>query len=235
MIGVVTFKWSKPGYRSQFTAEHVNTLQRMVARHFPHPHRFICFTDDPAGLAPEVDARRLWTKHATVSSPHGDRNPACYRRLRLWARDAANLVGLTRFVTLDLDCVITGDLGPLWLRREDVVLYRGQAARTHYNGSMALILAGSRPAVWEEFDPDTSPSIAYRAGFFGSDQAWISYRLGPQEPTWGIGDGVYSYRNDIAPNGGRLPSNARIVFFHGKVDPWSDEAQRLAWVRENYR
>ncbi len=46
VLQVITFKWSQPGYRSKYDATHVNIMQRMVARHYPHPHKFVCITDE---------------------------------------------------------------------------------------------------------------------------------------------------------------------------------------------
>jgi hypothetical protein len=60
--------------------------------------------------------------------------------------------------------------------------------------------------------------------------------LGPNEPKFTERDGVYSYRNQIAPRGGWLPPNARIVIMHGHVDPWDPHMQRKhSWIKEHYR
>ena len=58
--------------------------------------------------------------------------------------------------------------------------------------------------------------------------------LGPGEAEFTPEQGVLSYRRHIVPNGGRLPAGARIVNFHGVVDPWSPAAQALPWVQEHY-
>lgn len=235
MLSVVCWKWRPmPGYRSAFGPEAVNTLRRMVARHYDAPHRFICVTDDPEGLDPEVEAVPLWTDHADVPSPHGGHNPSCYRRLRAFAPDAAQWFG-DRFVSVDLDTVIVGDLKPLWDRPEDFVIWGDTAKGTWYNGSMFMLRTGTRAKVWEQFNPSTSPAKAKAAGCFGSDQGWLSYILGPKEAKWGCADGVYSYRVHIAKAGNRLPPNARITMWHGHVDPWSLKAQRLPWVQEHYQ
>lgn len=232
---VVCWKWKgSPGYRSTFGPETVNILRRMVARWYPAPHRFCCVTNDPEGLDSEVVVIPDRGDFAKVPSPFGLHNPSCYRRLRAFAPDAAATFG-QRFVSLDLDCVITGDLTPLWLRREEFIIWGDTAPRTRYNGSMLLLTAGTRAKVWTAFDPVLSPQLSKRAGHFGSDQGWLSYCLGPGEARWTKEDGVYSYRNEIAPKGGVLPKNARIVFFHGRDDPWSPGPRRLAWVREAYR
>lgn len=233
---VICWKWQTPGYRSSYGSATVNALRAMVARHYPVPHRFLCVTDDPEGLDPSIEVVPDPKDFIAVPSPHGGKNPSCYRRLRAFAPDAGLLFGATRFVTLDLDCVIVGDLRPLWDRPEDLVLWGDTNPRTHYNGSMILMTAGVRPDVWERFDPMRSPRLARASGCFGSDQGWISYCLGPGEAKWTRADGVYSFRNDIQPvHLARLPLNARMVMFHGAHDPWGPYAQRnCPWVREHY-
>lgn len=233
-LTVVTFKWKpQPGYRSKFGPEAVIALRNMIRRHYPHQHRFVCITDDAAGLA-GIDTIPLWKDHATVPSPHGAGNPSCYRRLKLFDPAIADLLG-PRFVCLDLDTVIVGDLTPLWHRPEDFVIWGETDPRSFYNGSMFMLTAGARPQLWTEFDPRVSPKLARKAGRFGSDQGWISYKLGPGEAMWTRADGVYSFRVHLEPTGAdELPANAKIVMFHGKVDPWAWKAQRLAWVREHY-
>lgn len=233
-FAVVTWKWSTPGYRSQFGPKQVNTLRAMVARHFDRPHRFLCVTDRAEGLHPSIEVIPPWNDFAGVQNPSGTRNPSCYRRLRLFHPDIASMFG-PRFVSLDLDLVIVGNLRPVWERAEDFVICGDTNPRTFYNGSMVLMTAGARRQVWEAFDPKTSPRLAHAAGHFGSDQGWISHCLGPGEAKWSRADGVYSYRNHVQTAGDRLPADARVVVFHGHVDPWAPAGQRLEWVRRHYQ
>lgn len=232
---VVCWKWRNPTYQTQFSAETVNVLRRMVARHYPRPHRFVCVTDDPDGIGPDVEVIPLWDDHRTLLNPSGANKPSCYRRLRAFSREAAALFG-PRFVSLDLDCVITGDLAPLWDRTEPFVIWGDTHPKTPYNGSMWLLTAGARAQVWEDFNPETSPKRGARLGYVGSDQAWIGACLGPGEPTWGVADGVYSWRVHLRRQGGKLPADARIVFFHGCHNPWDHDIQAAhRWVREFYQ
>lgn len=236
VLTIVTWKWHTPGYRSVFTAEHVNVLARMIARNYPHPHRVVCVTDEISGLDSAIDVLPAWNDFADVPSPHGRKNPSCYRRLRLFHPDAEQWFGIYA-VSIDLDCVITGDLSPVWNRPEDAVFWGDTNPQpgSHYNGSMMRIRTGSRPQVWTDFDPRRSPELALQARSWGSDQGWLSYKLGPGEAKWGRSDGVYSFRNDIKPTPQKgLPDNARIVFWHGADDPWGDLGQRLPWVREHW-
>lgn len=232
MITVVTWLWETPGYRSQFNWTHVSILREMVARHYPHPHRFVCISNVNASMAP-VDTIPDDADFAELKSPHGRDNPSCYRRLRLFRPDIGAVLG-ERIVSLDLDVVITGDLTPLWNRPEDIVLYQDPGRRQGYCGSMLLLTAGCRPQVWEQFNALTSPTEARVGGQAGSDQAWISHILGPKEAVWTPADGVYSYRYHVAPTG-TLPADARLVVCHGaNVDPWLPHMRRLEWVAGAY-
>lgn len=243
MLNVVTFKWQPyAGYRSTFPAESVDTLARMVARHYRGEHQVWCFTDDRKGIDRDlVRVEQLWDDLADIPNPTGPkRNPSCYRRLKIFAPEMRERIG-ERILVLDLDCVITGDVTALWDRDEPFIAWGDTRKDNHYNGSMVLLRAGALPQVWEDFDPTRSPEQAKRAGYFGSDQGWLSYKLGSQYPRWSKRDGVYSFRNHIS--GGNeftaerapLPTDARIVMFHGHVDPWDREAQRLPWVQQHYR
>lgn len=236
MLNIICWKWKPKGaYRSSFGPETVNILKQMVKRHFHKPHRFICVTDDPIGIDPDVKIIPLWEEHGNIVNPHGATNPSCYRRLKLFSPDAAKLFG-HRYVSLDLDCVIVKDVTPLWDRSEDIVLWGDTNPGTYYNGSMLLMTAGCRPDVWTDFNPNTSPSISKANGQFGSDQGWISYKLGPGEKKWTIDDGVVSYRIHVRNIRNKvLPPSARIVMFHGATDPWDDQASGLPWVKDNWR
>lgn len=231
---VVTWKWTTPGYRSTFGPETVNTLARMVRRHYRPDVRVLCVTDEPEGIDASVEIVPAWNDFATVPSPHGAHQPSCYRRLRAFDPAIGAVFG-ERFVSMDLDCVIVGDMTPVWERDEDFVIWSDTGPKTLYNGSMFLMTAGARPQVWTDFDPDSSPMRSKSAGFWGSDQGWISYRLGPGEATWTLADGVVSYSNHVMTGNGRLPDGARVVFLHGRHDPWSPIVQqRHSWLREAY-
>jgi hypothetical protein len=236
VIRVVTWKW-KPfaGYRSTFLAEHVNTLRNMVARHYNAPHEFVCITDDPSGIDADIRIVPLWDDFASLPSPLGARGPSCYRRLKAFSAEAAEIIG-PRFVSLDLDTVIVGDVRPLFDRPEEFAIWGDTAPRTWYNGSFWLLTAGARTKVWTDFDPTRSPQLAKAAGQLGSDQAWLGYCLGPHEKKLSQREGIYSWRVHLEPRGGALPHNARMVMFHGHTDPWMPHVQKKhAWIRQHYR
>lgn len=230
MLTVVCFKWRTPGYRGVFDSSHVNTLRDMVARHYPDPHRFVCVTDDPRGIASGIEILPLWDDYANVPNPTGGGRPTCYRRLKLFSADAGDVFG-DRIVWLDLDTVICGDLRPLWNRPEPIVLWRNPQNLWPYNGAMGMLNAGARPHVWTDFHPIRSPAQTHAARYRGSDQAWLSFKI-PGEATWSEADGVY-YIGSM-PNRDRrsLPGNAKIIFFTGGDPPWKSP---IPWAREHYR
>ena len=227
MLTFVTFKWETPGYRAKFTAEHVNTLARMVARHYAKPHRFICITDDAAGIEPHIETFPLWDDYASVPNPTGGGRPSCYRRLKLWSPDMGWMLG-ERFVLLDLDAVIVSDITSLLDRPEEVVMWKSPHGKWPYNGAFYMANVGARPQVWEAFDPVESPRATHRKGYRGSDQAWLSLILGPDEAAYTEMDGVY-IENRL---GGNLPANARVVFMCSDKPPWKMQQR---WVTEHYR
>lgn len=237
MLDIVCWLW-KPheGFRSGFSVENVNILQRMVARHYNHPHRFSCITDQTEGFAPEVRVIPLWSDHATRLSMYGPDRPSCYRRLKAFSPEMKDIIG-PRFVSLDLDMVVVNDLAPVFNRDEDFIIWGPDGRRTPYNGSMWMMNAGARAQVWEKFEsnPERAIARARGAGFFGTDQAWMCYVLGPNEKRWRAQDGVYSYRMHLKENGGVLPKDARIVFFEGNYDPWNKVIQnQCPWVKDHY-
>lgn len=250
MLDIVTFKWSNPGYRTKFTGEHVNIMANMIAKHYAAPYRFHCFTDDPTGICPtKTNIHELWDTFADIPNPHGTNNPSCYRRLLLWDKGfaAAKLPGATKILQIDLDMVLVDDVRPLWDRPEDVVMWGDNLNPTSpYNGAMQFYTPGARPKVVNDFRRDLIPTVQ-ACGFFGSDQAWLAYVLGPHEARWRAADGAVSWRVHCrqTPPGeahlkwrdgcsSALPADARVVNFHGLDDP-SELVNRVDWVTENYR
>ena len=237
MLTVVCWRWSPPkGYRSTYPPETVHALKRMVATHYTAPHRFVCVTDDPRGLD-GIETHPIWQDALHIPPPEGKNWPSCYVRLRAFSAEARHWFG-DRYVSLDLDTVICGDLTPLFERPEDFVIWNETdwPKTQHYNASLWLHTPGTRSEIWDTFDPATSPQAAYQAGGRGGDQAWISHVLGPGQPVFTPEDGVLSFRRHFEVTGHRrkLPPGARVVNFHGVYDPWGRHAQELPWVREHY-
>jgi hypothetical protein len=233
---VVCWLWSDKHLGDRpYEPKHVNTLQRMVARHLPEPHRFICIADSAEGFDPAVEVVITPPEAKEVGklrSPEGKRFPSCYRRLWTFSKEAAALGD--RVLMIDIDLVVTGDLAPLFDYQSEFVgwrPFRDWGAQMRFGGGIYLLTPGTRTHVWENFSGERSIQKARNAGFRGSDQAWISYCLAEREVVYPRDSGIYSIR-DMKGTEDKLPPDARLVQFNGPVKPW---ASPLKWCKENYR
>lgn len=237
-ITFICWRWAPPfGYRSKFDPRTISVLHSMLARHYHAPFELVCVTDEPAKVPKQARAVQLWEDFKNVPSPHGRGYPSCYRRLKIFSKHAETFIHTPRFCSIDLDVVITANITPLF--SDPAVQFRmyGDTARgTPYNGSMIYARTGARPQLWDKFDPLRAPQLSRAKGYIGSDQGWIGVCLGPNEPKFTAKDGVYSFRNELKPRHGVLPADARIIVFHGHLDPWQADVQlRYKWVRDHYR
>lgn len=221
---ILTMKWG-----TLYGAGDVNNLARGVRRHLNRPHRFICFTDDPTGLDPQVEAFPL----PALGLPLGCGDTR-WRKLALFNRNLYGLQGTALF--LDLDLVIVGSLDPFFdhpgefviLRDDDLFrpkpLRRLNSGRDRFlhmvgNTSVFRYRIGSHPEVVESYAAD--PQSAARR--YEHEQQMVSDILDRQgllkywPSGWCVsfkndcvGRGIASYLRDPA-----CPPDARIVLFAG--------------------
>lgn len=212
MITVCTWFWRQPEARTQYDPIHVLIWADMIRRNLTIPHRLAVVTDEPLKIdgveiiAPprDFDGIRIstWPEH----------RPQCLRRLSMFRPDAAGIFGDEIFCT-DLDLVVCKSLDPLLNDPGDFRMAVGTAPGRPYNGSAIYLRAGTRPEVFKRFTPER----AEKAGklFVGSDQAWISHILGPDEATWGEADGLVYHGLGMSPE-----TQPRVIFYPGPEKPW---------------
>lgn len=235
MITVVSWRWKQRGGR-EFLPEYVNTHKAMVARHLKQEHRYICITDDPTGI--EGETFPIWGDCDELKNLSGNPMPSCYRRLKLFDGATTDAMGIARgdrVVSMDLDVVVVAELDPLFDRPEDFVGWRVQGGKhsSVFNGTLFMQRADTMSYVWNTFHPKNSPWAARHAGYYGTDQAWISYLLAPSAAGWSRKDGVLSYNQDCRLTG-NLPAHTRLVSFHGgNHKPWIKRVQdESPWIRD---
>lgn len=169
--------------------EYVNVLADMVARNCAIPYRFICLTDDPAGLSEGIE---------TLDLPRG--------LTGWWNKIALFKPGMfpaqSRIVYLDLDVVVVGPL-------EDLIDAKGIAhdwLQGGYNSSVMVWDAGEHLEIWDAFDPQTAERLH-------GDQDWIQEcSVWPYLPA----DWVPSYRLHSIE---WPPLGSKVVAFHGQPKP----------------
>lgn len=215
MLTVVSWKWkSDPKARAQFTAQHVNILHAMLKRNLTLPFRHVCVTDDAAGLNPEIAYHPISENKFLEINP---KHPNSYRRLFIYSKEARDVLG-ERVLSLDLDTIILSNIDSLVDRPEDFVAWN--KGGTPYQGAIILHSPGTRTFLWDEFiaNPQKCRQMGRARLYCGSDQAWVSARLGPGEAVWKPKDGIYSYKVHVRNKG--LPANAKIILCHGTPKPW---------------
>lgn len=233
-LPVIFWKWKNSNYRSSFRAAHVNAAAEMVHGNTSFPVQPICITDDAEGIDPGIKIIPLWPCPAPEYGERG--RPNCTVRLKMFSPEFVQLVG-PRFASLDLDMVVTDNLDDILGCDDPFAMWGDTGKNFQYNGSLCVMNAGLFPQVWTDFKGVISLKEAHRRGFFGSDQAWISYKVGTGKRMFSTKDGVYSYKNHYRDyNIQAKIEGCKIVFFHGQFDPWDSDIQaKYDWVRDNYR
>lgn len=151
-----------------YTAEYVVRLQRMVAQHLPRPHRFVVLTDQP------LVVRSAETLIVPTPEPGVF---AWWAKLHLFSRAFDVLAGDgARVLYLDLDVVITGDLGPLLdfpapfaLIPDGAPNFKGKGARgvvKRFNSSAMVWNAGEQRSLWSSWRQSVTETL-------WGDQDWI--------------------------------------------------------------
>jgi hypothetical protein len=235
----VIWKWRQHGCRSDYHSDHVNVWCSMLRRSFPYKHRIICVTDDPVGIT-ECETYPLWRDHDQIVNPNGSHLPSCYRRLKIFSESQTRAMGIEkgeRVVSVDLDVVFLGDVTHIFnIETLAFVGWKriGPGHPNGYNGSLFMFRTGTMDHIWDTFDPKTSPGIARRLKYYGSDQGWISYVLRGTMPGWGQVDGIYSFSSDIISK--PFPFNARLISFNGRAKPWHALVQaQHPWIKRFWK
>ncbi len=243
-VNVVCMKWG-----ALYGPHYVNRLKNMVRRHLPAPHRFCCLTDDAAGLDADVEA--LPIPPIRIDPPY-ENTP--WRKLALYNARIGDLSGPTLF--LDLDVVITGDIGPLFAFEGRFCTIRNWTTPRERTGNTSVIRfeIGAHVDMLDLFH--TKPTQhwvdAYRI-----EQRFLSRELSDiafWPPEWCV-----SFKHQCLPGGARFPgillnrflpsrapADARIVVFHGHPNPdeaiegrwpggWYKGLRPTPWIAEHWR
>lgn len=244
MINVMTWLWEQPG--RVYTAAHVNLWAQMIRRNLTIPHIISCVTDLPAGIDKSINIIPLPATFDHIKTKAWDESkgvPQCYRRIDIFRPDAAKIYG-QRFVSMDVDTLIIRNMDSFFDRPEDIVLLESSSPDKPYNGGITMMTAGCRPEVFEDFSQDGAETASTK--FCGSDQAWISYRLGWGEALFTLADGHVFYRFmpkfidraylNIVPNGREYETvpDWRVMSFPGHDKPWLFNTKMPKEITDHY-
>jgi hypothetical protein len=242
LLHIVLWKWTQPNFRETYTADHVNRMAVSLKENLKGlDHRVVCITDDTQGISSPTDTYPLWRDHDNLANVSGKHLPSCYRRLRLFDPETQVALGIKkgdRIVSLDLDALVVGPLNEVLNRKDRWVGWavRGLYHPRVFNGSLWQFNAGDLSEIWTSFNANESPRIAAKAGFMGSDQGWISYKISKQPYAFGWGwPYVASYPREVRLMR-VLDRRTRLIFFHGAPKPWHDKTQSESpWIKRYWR
>ncbi len=225
MRTILCMRWG-----TRYPAPYVNRLFAGVARHLDGPFRFVCLTDDPAGLRPEVEAHPLPFIPLPEALAHSP-----WRKLSVWQHPLAELEGDVLF--LDLDMIVTGSLAPFFTHSPGAFCVAEnwtQRGRQAANTSVFRFRPGRHTHLYDRFAADPGMVLArYR-----TEQAYVSAEIGGMA-FWPEGWAL-SFKHDLVPPFPKnwwkepaLPKAARVVAFTGRPD--IDEAARGEWPARWYK
>jgi hypothetical protein len=224
---ITTWWWGK-----KYPAHYVERLSAGVLRHLNEPHRFICMVDDLLSR-PRIPG----VNYVQILDHDLVKEKGCFARLRMFDPHWQFLRDFRkgdRIVCIDLDCVITGALDPLFYRPEPFLILQGANAANPnpMNGSLMMLRAGEHADVWSDFSVEKASRVPFHD--FPDDQGWIWHKI-PDAAGWKAGpqSQVFAFKKPGWPIGDDLPQGARAVFFPGARDP--QHFTHLPWVQEHWR
>lgn len=217
---IVCMKWG-----DRYPAGYVNCLWSMIKRNTARPTRLVCYTDDPAGIDPEVTTLPMLEMPLPARVA---RRP--WRKIALWAPEVPGISGDVLF--LDLDVVITGSLDEFFDHAPAatfcVIENWTQKGSGIGNTSCYRFRVGAHSYIYERMCRESDAALAAHP----NSQTYISRTI--SQKTFWPAEWCVSFKHTLLPRWplnffqcARLPADTKVVCFTGKPDP--DEARDGRW------
>lgn len=231
-----------------YGVDYVNRLHSMVKRHTRHPLRFVCFTDDPAGMDSGVEIQPL----PDMELPERVRWKG-WRKLSVFKPGLGDLQGDVLYLDIDLvltqsiDCFFEFEPASSYCVAENWT----QAGLGIGNTSVFRYRTGAHGYLLDNFVADPESKLAkYR-----NSQTYISREV--SEMVFWPSDWCVSFKANLVPRWPMnflkvppLPKSTRIVAFTGEPNPdaardgyWPDSWRKkiykrvrpTPWIAEHWR
>lgn len=212
---------------TRYPASYTNILYHSVKRHMHRPFRFVCCTDDPEGLDPEIDAVPI--------PPNPDPEkikvwPNIFLKLAILKDGFADLSGPTLF--LDVDVVIMDDIDCFFDYKpgENCIIHNWiEAHKTIFkprpkigNSSIFRFEAGPQSDyIYQTFLKEMDQ--AFDQSLYCTEQAFLTHAM--VQVNWWPAEWALSFKRACRPifplNLFRAPAEpkTKILVFHGNPDP----------------
>lgn len=202
---------------AKYDERHVHVLASMLRRH--GGHELICVHDGT--FHPDVES--------IVMPPEVVLLTDYLPKLWAWSAEFGRLIG-GRFVSIDLDVVVTGDLAPV-VQTDAPFMIWNRADLEPYNSSLFVLEPGYGRRVWQTLSREGVAAARARAPKWCGDQSWIAHVLGPDERTFGEETGVLQYRPKFHRQA--RPPFMKAGFMCGPYEPFS-EMEQSTWLKQEY-
>ncbi len=211
---VVCMKWG-----TRYGPEWVNRLAAMVRRNTTWNIRFVCFTDDPTGIRPDIECQPL---------PQVKFDPALgkyWPKLGLMQESLGGLDGMTLY--LDLDVVVIGNLDPFFTYEARFCMVREwkDPHLGYGNSSVVRFFVGLESRVLTRFYAMSPAAIAI--AYASKEQNFLTRAV--DEVTFWPKSWCPAFSHTCLPRTRFLrffarparPETGRILVFYGSITPAS--------------
>lgn len=206
MLNIVCVKQGQ-----KYSAEYVNILFDMVARNLPDgfPGKFVCFTDDSAGLATNISIEKL---------PPGING--WWNKLALFRKEA--FPKGNRILYFDLDTIIVGQLDELVKYSGKFGILKDFFKPTQYGSAVMMWTAGEHTQIWNRWILEGRPELP------DGDQEWIQIVVEDVDYFQDLYPGaICSYKLNCQPY---PPRGTKVVCLHGNPKPHEAKDKWIADV-----
>ena len=232
---ILCMKWG-----TKYGPEYVNRLYAMVRRHLAGDFNFVCLTDDAHGIRPEVQCHPI--PHLNLHLKPGERDGA-WKKLTTFEAGLYGLRGTALF--LDLDVVVVGPLDDFFTQPgeffiiHDYPRFWRTGLRIVGNSSVYRFELGAHADVLQHFRANMAALMRQ----YRNEQDYLSHFLHAQGKLGYWPDGwCPSFKYHSIPRwpanywrAPAIPPGARIVIFHGEINPpdaiAGRHSKRLAYMR----
>ena len=225
MQTVICMKWG-----TRYGPDFVNRLYRAIQRQTHRDTRLVCFTDDGAGINPDVQIEPI----PDINLPD-DLILTPWRKLTMWKYPLADLEGDVLF--LDLDLVITGNLDAFFdfePGRFCVIDNWTQPGEDIGNTSCFKFPVGKYTQIYDDIHANPDPILDK----YVIEQVYITKEL--DDVVFWPAQWCVSFKHSLLPKWPMnffktpaLPQETKIVAFTGKPD--QDEAAIGEWPAPWYK
>jgi len=243
-LPIIFFSWG-----GRFPDDYLSRTMAMVSRNLTLPHRFVVISDSKQTrerFKDEAQVVPLWKDLHKIGGK-------CFVRLKCFDESFRQIIPENRWAWMDIDMVAVGNLDTIFGRPEPFVMSGVELRPQPVNGSLVIADHGVAPEIFTEFNINEWVNEKKRLRFGGSDQAWIAIKARHKIATITEADGLFCFRNDIAPRhlwayeswknrnlvnalkheptGGAMPEGAKLIQMNGPWSQWKPEVLQLSpWI-----